>query len=257
MIVNFMKSFIKTACLSVGIEVRRTQPPQPGSAKRPIASGVKSFLEDVKARGFSPRGIVDIGANRGDWTRVALSVFPSTPVIMIEPQNEMQEHLVALSKESPNCTYIRAGAGREAGELVQTIWDDLAGSSFLPETSDEELKSGRQRRTKVITIDAALSGLRDFHPDLMKLDIQGFELEALSGAKTTFGLTEVYILETSLFRFMSRMPITRDVISFMSDKGYELYDIAEYLRRPHDGALGQVDLAFVKSEGMFRRESAW
>jgi FkbM family methyltransferase len=177
---------------------------------------------------------------------------------MIEPQDEMQKYLAPLCKGSPECTYIKAGVGREAGELVQTIWEDLAGSSFLPETTDEGLKSGRQRRTKVVTINAVLSELhKNFHPDLVKLDIQGFELEALSGAQTTFGMTEVYILETALFHYMPRWPLTREVISFMSEKGYELYDITGYLRRPHDGALGIVDIAFVKSEGMFRRDSAW
>ena len=112
------------------MEVRRAPSPRPGSVGRPIAS-IKRFLEDIKARGFSPRGIVDVGANRGDWTRLALSVFPSTPVLMIEPLNEMEKYLVPLSKELSDCTYIKAGAGREAGELVQTIWEDLVGSSLI------------------------------------------------------------------------------------------------------------------------------
>jgi hypothetical protein len=91
----------------------------------------------------------------------------------------------------------------------------------------------------------------------VKLDIQGFELEALSGAQTTFGRTEVFILETSLFGFLPGQPVTREVISFMFDRGYELYDITDYLRRPYDGALAQVDLAFVKADGRFRTETKW
>ena len=230
----------------------------PGSAGRPTGQ-IRSFLEDIKARNFQPRGIIDVGANRGDWTRLALSIFPSTPVIMIEPQDEMDATLATLSEHLPNCQHIKAGAGRERGELIQTIWEDLVGSSFLPEVDSEKMAIGTQRRTNIVTIDEMLAErFSGFSPDLVKVDIQGFELEALSGAQTLFEKTEVFILETSLFQFMGKMPITRQIIDFMAERGYELYDITEYSRRPHDGALGQVDLAFVKAKGMFRKvEQVW
>jgi FkbM family methyltransferase len=219
---------------------------------------LRSFLEDIKARGFLPRGIVDVGANRGDWTRLALAVFPATPVLMIEPQDEMEQRLSRLAAEIPVCHYVKAAAGRKEGELIQTIWEDFYGSSFLPEPDAEKLKTGKQRNTKVTTIDTLLSGtFTGFDPDLVKLDIQGFELEALSGASAAFGKTEVFILETSLFESMPRQPTAREVIAFMSDRGYELYDITEYLRRPADGALAYIDLAFVKSRGMFRANWGW
>ena len=128
----------------------------------------------------------------------------------------------------------------------------------MPEPNEELLKTGRQRKTKITMIDTLLAGpYRSTHPDLVKLDVQGFEVEALLGAQTLFGKTEVFILETSLFKFNPRVPTTREVISCMADRGYELYDITEFLRRPYDGALGQIDLAFVKDRGMFRTTPLW
>jgi FkbM family methyltransferase len=65
--------------------------------------------------------------------------------------------------------------------LMLTIWDDLAGSSFLPSESDELRESGKQRSVKIVTIDSLLEKDMMPMPQLVKLDIQGFELEALKG----------------------------------------------------------------------------
>ena len=150
-----------------------------------------------------------------------------------------------------------AGAGKESGALYQTIWADRAGSSFLPPATESLVARGAQRLTPMITVDDALDARPSFAPELVKLDVQGFELEVLKGAQRHFQRTEVFILETSLFRFLPNQPLAVDCIHFMEERGYDIYDVTGFLRRPYDNALGQIDLAFAKRAGKLRRSNSW
>jgi hypothetical protein len=80
---------------------------------------------------------------------------------------------------------------------------------------------------------------------------------SLSGGNKLFGITELFVIETALFPFMVGQPTTREIVSFMADRGCELYDVTEFLRRPYDGALRQVDLAFAKRNGFLRSTNRW
>ncbi|HCR48072.1 MAG TPA: hypothetical protein DIW24_00460, partial [Bacteroidetes bacterium] len=232
-----MKHIVKKVLHYIGIEIRKVQPGQideVGTDRRPIGN-IRFFLEDIARRGFVPQGILDVGANRGEWTEMAKHIFPEVAVIMIEPQDEMRGFLQKVTSRLGHVEWIQAGAGATKGEMIQTIWKDLNGSSFVPKPGDIQTGHREQRISPIVTIDGLLSERPHFVPDLVKMDIQGFEVEALKGAESIFGKTELFILETSLFRFLGKnQPITHDIISFMHEKGYEIYDITEFLRRPSD-----------------------
>jgi FkbM family methyltransferase len=220
---------------------------------------MQGLLEDLRARDFSPRAILDVGAHRGDWSRVAKGIWPQADCFLIEPQAEMGPDLEQFCRDFPGARWFQAGAGSTPGELTLTVrMDDLGGSHFLTERTEEGvLNPCQQRRVPIVTIDGLLDRAEIPLPQLAKLDVQGFELEVLRGGTKLFGATEVFILEVSLFEFMKGQPIFHEVVAFMAERGYGVYDVPGFLRRPRDGALGQVDLCFVKLDGILRRDRRW
>ena len=229
-----------------------------GSPERPVGR-MDLLLEDLKARGLDCTTILDVGANKTNWCRKAKKVYPAANFILIEPQVEMEERLKNFCRESPGSVYILAGAGAQNGRLILTIDELFASSSLLPKPDNQLIESGEQREIEIITIDDLISTSQIPLPELVKLDIQGFELEALKGGESLFGHTEVFILEVSLFPFTNTpdTPVFFEVVQFMLERDYVVYDFPGFLRRPLDGALGQCDICFVKKDGFFRQSHDW
>jgi len=206
------------------------------------------FLQHLQGVGFKPNSILDVGANQGDWSRLASRYFPHSKFILIEPQIEYSAALDAFCRLASGSAWHLAGAGRKPGEMELIVWPDHARSSLLfrPEADG----NFERRRIPIITIDSLFANPEDC-PHLVKLDIQGFELEALAGATTLFGRTECFIVEVNFFERVPGLPLFADVVAFFNDRGYKAYDIPGSLRRPQDHALWQIDLAFVRKGGPF------
>jgi FkbM family methyltransferase len=188
---------------------------------------------------------------------MAAEPFPSARFFLIEPQVEMKPLLEAFCQRHPGSRWFQAGAGAAPGELTLTIGADSSGSSFLPEPSPEQERSGGRRRVPVVTIDSLLEEGAIVMPDLVKLDVQGFELEALRGGQRLFGPVEAFIVETSLYRFLPGIPLFHEVVAFMAERDYYAYDLGGSLRRPWDRALGQVDVCFARKSGVLRATDRW
>jgi FkbM family methyltransferase len=215
--------------------------------------GMQGLLLHVEAKGLAPDLIFDVGAHRGHWTRLATAVFPNACVVMVEPQAEMEAELSELCRSGRH-EWIRAGAGSRLGDAILGIYGDadLVGSSYV---ADYLPPGGTWRATSIVTLDS-LANARGI-PDVVKVDVQGFELEVLKGAEALFGSTELFIVEVNFFRFYKKVSLVSEVVGFMADRGYEIYDVAEILPRPWDGALGQADMAFARREGILRNTNSW
>jgi len=157
--------------------------PLPGSADRPLGNDIY-FLEDIKARGFVPDGIIDVGAHRGYWSKIARQVFPSTKFLLIEIRKESEQDLKLFCRNQPGSSYVLTGVGNKKSKMALTVQEELdrGESTLCQEKSKALINAGKQRMVSIDTIDNIIKRKSFYHKSLLvKMDIQGFELEALKG----------------------------------------------------------------------------
>ena len=94
------------------------------------------------------------------------------------------------------------------------------------------------------------------HRALLKLDLQGHELDALKGGTKLLGSIEVVMTEVS-FYVQSRIPTAAEIIAFMSSLGFVLYDIASLSGRRRDNRLREGDLVFVRQDSQLLGDCRW
>ncbi|MEO5570068.1 MAG: FkbM family methyltransferase [Bacteroidia bacterium] len=248
-----MKTFIKKLIAGSGFEIRRINPFPIGSTYLPMT--MKDLFEGVKFRGMACETFLDGGANTTTVSQLIKSIYPAAKCVLIEPMTELEPYLKKFCGEFKDSKYFLAGLAAKKDTLTFTVSDAPGASTFMYD-SDE---SKKQRKVQVITIDDLIEAGEMQVPQIIKLDIQGFELEALKAATKTFGKTELYILEAAMFKFEDspNIPDFNDTIDFMRERNYVPYEFPGFLRRPYDGAVGSTDIAFVQKNGMLRKSAKW
>ncbi|MDQ1334650.1 MAG: hypothetical protein QG552_1600 [Thermodesulfobacteriota bacterium] len=208
----------------------------------------------LKQLGFEPRTVIDVGVAAGTPTLYA--TFPDAYLLLVEPLSMFEPQLQSIL-DTHRGSYVLAAAGAETGRVrfnVHTHY--LEGSSLFkeamgPEADGEEIEAPLIRLDDVVE-ERGLSG-----PFLIKVDVQGAELEVLQGAPRTLAGAEAVALEVSLFQFLKSAPEFHEVIAFMKVRGFVAFDILLAWNRPLDNALGQVDIVFVKENGRFRKDHSF
>lgn len=210
-------------------------------------------LINMSMLGLRPASIIDIGVANG--TSELYETFPDAQVMLIEPLEEFTPYLKDIMNKY-NANYIIAAASDKAGVLNINVHPDLCGTSMLKEEEGASV-DGIEREVKAVTVDEICKDNKLPAPYVVKIDVQGGELKVLDGAIETLKLTDVVILEISFHAFFKNGPELSDVIVYMKEKGFSAYDIFDGRNRPLDGALAQVDIAFVQDDGWLRKNKEY
>jgi len=211
---------------------------------------VESGLGLLKSNGFRPSAIIDVGACGGEWSLLACRTWPGVPAYMIDANPESERPLEEAARKVGATAkhYIRL-LGQEHRDNVR-LFQHGTGTGVLKDLTVYQTKA---IEVPMDTLDSLLAGESVGDSALIKLDVQGYEIEVLKGGGEILRRAEVAILEASLLPFNDGAPLFAEVVRFMDDAGFATYEFCSVFRRT-DQAQVQVDVFFVRRESNLRRQ---
>jgi FkbM family methyltransferase len=186
------------------------------------------YLAKLKNEGFEPKVIYDIGACVLHWTNEAQRIWDRTEYVVFEAMDSSE----FLFKER-NLKYHMGVLSDVSGKEVNFYQNDVhpGGNSYYKENEEinpetvNYFNESHRRRLKTVTLDA-VRRLKNFpSPDMIKMDVQGAELDVLKGAVETLSTVKHIILELQIVEYNKGAPLKDVVIAYMDTQGFDCMGI--------------------------------
>lgn len=204
-------------------------------------------LERLSALGWAPHIIYDIGAHHGIWTRNAKRVFPQGSYFLFEANAENASQL-ETSNSASFVVALGSSDSQQRPFFLPPPGVITTGASLFREQT-AHFRPGNARVHSVIV--RRLDRFCEEHalppPDLMKLDVQGAELDVLTGAGVLLQNCEALIAELSLLRINEGAPIAAEIIAELHELGFYCTDLCEVHRSVSTGTALQIDVLFTRA----------
>ena len=193
------------------------------------------------------RTILDIGANRGQFALAARHCFPEARIISFEPLAAPAEVFAAVFRSDKSVTLHQAAIGPERGRALIHISGRDDSSSLLRITARQN--SLFPGTAEVGIAEIVVAPLQDFldagkieAPALLKLDVQGFELQALRGCEPVMDRFDYIYAECSFLELYEGQALADEVIDWLRERGFRLAGVHNVAYR--DGQAVQADMLF-------------
>lgn len=194
--------------------------------------------------------IVDIGANRGQFALLMRYCIPEANIISFEPLPTAAKVYKTIFSKDNAVVLNQVAIGPEMNETDMHVSAKDDSSSLLPISSIQgEIFPGTEEvgtvRITVAPLEAFISDSDIKGSALLKLDVQGFEMEALQGCESLLHRFSWIYCECSFVELYSGQRLASDVIKWINDKGFRICGVynASY---DHNGNAIQADFLFQR-----------
>ena len=193
-----------------------------------LARGVAPSIEHrVALSGIEADLIVDVGANRGQFSLMARHLMPGIPIVAFEPLPTEAAVYRAVTANARGVTLNEHALGEAVGTACLHVSKRADSSSLLPiGKAQSELFPDTEEvgvhEVSVLTLDSLVSEFGDARRALLKLDVQGFELSVLRGATEALKRCAHVYVECSEVALYDGQALFPEVESFLASNGFQL-----------------------------------
>jgi FkbM family methyltransferase len=210
-------------------------------------NSISRRLSVLKNSGVDISHFLDIGAYRGEFTRIVKNYWPEARVWQIEADERQQpwlysDAIFALLSDRSN---------QELDFFTLHNENSITTGSSVYRALTQYYKNPIVIKKRTTTLDD-ISKRVNFRGNwknsgLVKLDTQGSELDILRGAENflTIYQPKYILIETSVKPYNLEAPLVGDVIEYMRSKDYQILDIMHCMYDSNEFLL-QIDILFNK-----------
>lgn len=208
-----------------------------------------TMISGLVRQGILPKTVIDVGANVGQFAVASAKLFPNVPVHSFEPDPDCVAVLEKNVRSLGNVSVYPVALGDEEGEVAFHVNSHSQSSSILAlaENHIVAFPDARERGTiqvKVSTLDKTFTGVELRGPVLLKLDVQGYEAQALRGAVKTLRRVDYVVLEASFKPMYRGEVLFMEIVGMMEGYGFSFLRPVGLLPDPHTGEIIQMDALF-------------
>lgn len=221
------------------------------SGRRALKLGVAASIEHSSAlHGVQYRTIVDIGANVGQFALFAREQYPKANIYSFEPLADCWSTYNSIFQNDPNVELFRCGIGPADIEAAINVTNANDSSSILaPAATQIEAFGTKVNSTKKVDLRRLASVLRVdqiVSPALLKIDVQGFELDVLHGCDELLSCFETLYVEASYIELYKGQALVGEILDFLRQRGFDIRGVFNQHLDNRRGPL-QADFLFEQS----------
>lgn len=219
---------------------------------RAFLKGAAAGVEHGSAlQGLNCSCVVDVGANRGQFALISRKVFPRAKIYSFEPLAEPAQIFNRVFVNVPEVTLYPYAIGLERKTAVMHVTEDDDSSSILPVTKTQStmFRGATERETRQVTVLPLSQALGDRsipQASLLKIDVQGFELEVLKGCEDILNRFSNLYIECSFLELYQGQALAHQVITWLAQRNFTLKGIYNTYYA-QNGAAIQGDFLFCRN----------
>jgi FkbM family methyltransferase len=197
-------------------------------------------LEKIKDY-FEPKSILDIGANVGQFYKESMIVFPNAYYYLIEGNETCEDVLRTLGVDYS--IDLLSDVAKQVDFYIRKNEPRCTGNSIYRENTsfyDDDQIIIKKKQTKTIS-NIFLN--KTF--DLIKIDVQGSEIDIINGGIDIFKKAKGILMEISLVEYNKNSPAKEFVYEYMDNLGFKPVELIGNINHPITYELIQQDIFFL------------
>ncbi len=219
----------------------------------PVFSTTSYFmLKKLLKQGLNPDIIIDVGANKGQFSVAASKIFTQVEVHSYEPVQSTYDLLKRNTSKLTNIITHCCAVGEVVSELPMHVNTHSHSSSMLhlADAHKKAFPQAQERLEIAVPVTTLNEEFKDINLDrnvLLKIDVQGFEPQVLKGAVEILPKINYILLEVSFKPMYKGEIVFTEIIELLNTLGFKFIRPVDWLESPYTGEILQMDALFERS----------